>query len=444
MRNARVDKALDKCLTNPQSIAKLLCMKRYYLWTIGCQMNDADAARIAQALSAMGFRPTAQPEEADLVLLITCVVRQSAEDKVVGRLSSLKFLKRRRPHTLIAVMGCFVDDEQALSARFPYVDAFFKPSDIDGLLQFVAQSLPVAPSHSPYPIAQPVCVYVPISYGCDHHCTYCIVRLRRGKQRSRPLSEIVAEVCNLVQQGVREVTLLGQNVDAYGRDLPDRPDLADVLVALNDIEGLWRIRFLTSHPGDMSLKLIETVATSSKICPHFELPVQSGADDILRRMGRNYTVAQYCALVNTIRERIPGCSIATDVIVGFPGETEEQFRATYDLVASMRFDVVHIAKYSPRPGTPAARLPDDVSPEEKERRRALLEKLQTQIATEINAALLGQRVEVLVEDSYKSRWKGRTPTNKLVFFEDARNLCGTLVTVEVTHTGPWSLLGKIV
>lgn len=420
-------------------------MKRYYLWTIGCQMNDADAARIEQALFSMGFQPTSQPEEADLVMLITCVVRQSAEDKVVGRLSSLKSLKRYHPHILITVMGCFVDDERALLARFPYVDAFFKPSDIDGLLQFVAESLPTAPSPLPYPITRPVCAYVPISYGCDHHCTYCIVRLRRGKQRSRPLPEIVAEVRDLAQHGVREVTLLGQNVDTYGRDLPPgAPDLADVLVALHDIEGLWRIRFLTSHPGDMSLKVIETVAASSKICPHFELPVQSGDDDILRRMGRHYTVAQYRTLISTIRERIPGCSIATDVIVGFPGETDEQFGATYDLLASLRFDVVHIAKYSPRPGTPATRLPDDVPPGEKERRRALLEKLQTQIASEINAALLGQRVEVLVEDCYRGKWKGRTPTNKLVFFEDTRDLRGQLVTVAITHTSPWSLLGKIV
>ncbi|MGC8786544.1 MAG: MiaB/RimO family radical SAM methylthiotransferase, partial [Anaerolineae bacterium] len=296
-------------MTKPPTLVKLLPMKRYYLWTIGCQMNDADAARIAEGLSALGFQPTNQPEGADLVILLTCVVRQSAEDKVVGRLSSLKSLKRHHPHAFITVMGCFVDDEQTLSARFPYVDAFFKPSDIEGLLQFVAQSLPTVPSRSPYPITQPVCAYVPISYGCDHHCTYCIVRLRRGKQRSRLLPEIMAEVRDLVQRGVREVTLLGQNVDAYGQDLPPgAPDLADVLVALHEIEGLWRIRFLTSHPADMSLKLIETVAASSKICPHFELPVQSGHDEVLRRMGRRYTVNQYCELIHAIRERIPGCS----------------------------------------------------------------------------------------------------------------------------------------
>ncbi|MBC7233973.1 MAG: tRNA (N6-isopentenyl adenosine(37)-C2)-methylthiotransferase MiaB [Chloroflexi bacterium] len=420
-------------------------MKHYYLWTSGCQMNDADAARIAQGLSAMGFQPTHQAERADLVILLTCVVRQSAEDKVVGRLSSLKSLKRQHPHALITVMGCFVDDEQALSARFPYVDAFFKPSDIEGLLQFVRHSLPAAPHYQTHPIAQAVCAYVPISYGCDHHCTYCIVRLRRGKQRSRPLPEIVAEVRSLVQRGVREVTLLGQNVDAYGQDLPPgAPDLADVLLALHEIEGLWRIRFLTSHPADMSLKIIKTVASSSKICPHFELPVQSGDDEILRRMGRRYTVAQYRELVRTIREHIPGCSIATDVIVGFPGESEAQFQATYDLLASLRFDTVHIAKYSPRPGTPATRLPDDVPPEEKERRRALLEKLQIQIATEINAALLGKRVEVLVEKYHRGRWKGRTPTDKLVFFEDTTDRRGQLVTIAITHSGPWSLLGKVV
>nr|MBC7244791.1 tRNA (N6-isopentenyl adenosine(37)-C2)-methylthiotransferase MiaB [Chloroflexota bacterium] len=420
-------------------------MKRYYLWTIGCQMNDSDAMRIEHGLAEMGFSPIPQPTEADLVILLTCVVRQSAEDKVVGRLSSLKHLRRSNPRACIVVMGCFVDNEQTLSARFPYVDAFFKPSDIEGLLQFARQSLAAVPEPQAYPLALPVCAYVPISYGCDHHCTYCIVRLRRGRQRSRLLPEIVAEVCGLVQNGVREVSLLGQNVDAYGQDLPPgAPDLADVLVALEEIPELWRIRFLTSHPGDMSQKLIETVANSAKVCPHFELPVQSGDDLILQRMGRHYTVAQYRSLIAAIRERIPSCSIATDVIVGFPGESNAQFQATCDLIASLRFDAVHIAKYSPRPGTPAARLPDDVPPEEKERRRALLEELQTQISSEINAALLGQCVEVLVEEQHRGRWRGRTVTNKLVFFADAADRRGQLVTVEITHTGPWSLLGRIV
>jgi tRNA-2-methylthio-N6-dimethylallyladenosine synthase len=416
-------------------------MKRYYLWTIGCQMNDADAARVSAGLTELGLSPTTDVRDADLAVLITCVVRQSAEDKVVGRLASLKGLKRERPGARIAVMGCFVDPEAALQDRFPHVDAFFRPSDISGLLQFVQghyqrPAEPAAPRHPA------VSAYVPISYGCDHHCTYCIVRLRRGGQQSRPLTDIVAEAEGLVRGGAREITLLGQNVDAYGQDL-GAADLADLLATLHELDGLWRIRFLTSHPAHMSPKLIQTVARVPKVCPHFELPVQSGDNDILRRMGRGYTVGRFRELVATIRVQVPGCSIATDVIVGFPGESEAQFRATYDLLTALRFDIVHIARYSSRPGTPAARLPDDVPPAEKERRRALLEELQTRISSEIHSALLGQTVEILVEDRQRGRWKGRTVTNKLVFFEDQNDWRGRLARVRVRWAGPWSLRGEL-
>jgi tRNA-2-methylthio-N6-dimethylallyladenosine synthase len=416
-------------------------VERYYLWTIGCQMNDADAARVSAGLAELGLSPTANVREADLAVLITCVVRQSAEDRVVARLASLKGLKRQRPAARIVVMGCFVHPAGALQERFPFVDGFFGPSDIGGLLQFVRgqQRRPTRPAAAAPP---PVSAYVPISYGCDHHCTYCIVRLRRGSQQSRPLADIVAEAEGLAASGTREITLLGQNVDAYGQDL-GTADLADLLVALHEMDGLWRIRFLTSHPAHMSPKLIQTVARLPRVCPHFELPVQAGDDDILQRMGRGYTVARYCQLVAAIREAVPGCSIATDVIVGFPGESNAQFQATYDLLAALRFDSVHIAKYSPRPGTPAARLPDDVPPQEKERRRALLEELQTRVSREIHDALLGQSVEVLVEERQRGRWKGRTATNKLVFFAHEGDWRGQLARVRITWAGPWSLRGEV-
>jgi tRNA-2-methylthio-N6-dimethylallyladenosine synthase len=416
-------------------------MERYYLWSIGCQMNDADAARVSAGLTEMGLSPTTDVREADLAVLITCVVRQSAEDRVVGRLASLKGLKRERPGVCIAVMGCFVDPEAELQDRFPYVDAFFRPSDIAALLQFVAEHHRQPLGHAA-PSQPAVSANVPISYGCDHHCTYCIVRLRRGAQQSRPLADIVAETERLVRGGTREITLLGQNVDAYGEDL-GAADLADLLVALCGLDALWRIRFLTSHPAHMSPKLIQAVAHLPRVCRHFELPAQAGDDDILRRMGRGYTVARYRRLVAAIREGVPGCSIATDIIVGFPAETEAQFQATYDLLAELRFASVHIAKYSPRPGTPAALLADDVAPAEKERRRALLEELQTRISSEIHAALLGQTVEILVEERQRGRWKGRTVTNKLVFFEDAGDRRGQLARVRITWAGPWSLRGEV-
>ncbi|RLC83162.1 MAG: tRNA (N6-isopentenyl adenosine(37)-C2)-methylthiotransferase MiaB [Chloroflexi bacterium] len=416
--------------------------KRYYIWSIGCQMNDADSTKAADALEQMGFERVSRPQDADVLLLNTCVVRQSAEDKVRGHLASLKSVKRRRPDAFLAVMGCFVDDVPSLQKTYPYVDVFLRPSDVEGFIEAVKARFDREAEFVKPPPPAPVAAYVPIIYGCDHFCTYCIVRLRRGRERSRPIDEIVAEVRDLVRRGAREVTLLGQNVDTYGRDLPGQPDLADLLEAVHPIEGLWRIRFLTSHPADMSQRIIEAVARLPKVCEHIEIPVQSGDDKVLKRMARGYTVAQYKDLVRRIRETIPGVSIATDVIVGFPGETEEQFMNTYRLLEEIRFDVVHVAAYSPRPGTAAYRLPDDVPPEEKKRRLKMIEELQERIAGEINSRLAGKRVEILVEGRRKGRWYGRTRTNKLVFFEHPANWLGRLVTVEITWAGPWSLRGE--
>jgi tRNA-2-methylthio-N6-dimethylallyladenosine synthase len=428
--------------------------KSFYLWNIGCQMNRADAARLSEALERRGYLATREPREADLLILNTCVVRQSAEDKVVGRLSSLKSLKRGRERTLL-VMGCFVGDVDELSETYPFVDAFFAPSDIAGVLDYVdhrdrrwSRDEPVQDPLSAPEIAE----QVPVSYGCNHHCTYCIVALRRGRQQSRPIDEIRREVEELVSRGAREITLLGQNVDTYGSDLPGDVTLSTALRAIHDIDDLWRIRFLTSHPREMSQEIISTATELPKVCESWELPVQSGDDDVLRCMGRGYTVAHFRDLVSRIREATAprDCAINTDVIVGFPGETAEQFQRTLDLVRELRFDVVHVAAYSPRPDTAAARLVDDVSVAEKERRRAAIEEAQTEIAAEINAQLLGQEVELLVDGLQGGRWRGRTRTNKLVFFDaddDAlhtgarsdTNWLGRLVQARITWTGPWSM-----
>jgi len=425
----------------------------YYLWTIGCQMNFADSRKAAEELAQLGYQEANQPQDADLILLNTCVVRQNAEDKVVGRLTSLQGLKRRKPEIKLALMGCFVDEIPELQHRYPWVDAFIKPSDIPAVVELARQK-DIQDFIPEFPVAQdhpPVSVGVPISYGCDHLCTYCIVRLRRGPEVSRPVDEIVSEVQDLARRGVKEVTLLGQNVDSYGHDLAgmDRgtagsqwsPDLADLLEAVHQVEGLARIRFLTSHPVDMTERLIETAARLPKVCEHMEVPVQSGDDAVLRRMSRGYTVAEYRTLIARIRELMPGVGLATDVIVGFPGETEAQFEATYRLLEDLRFDMVHVAAYSPRPDTPAERLPDDVPPAEKERRRKALDQLQSDIAAKLNSGLLGQTVEVLIEGQRKGRWWGRTRTGKLVFFEDEADRHGHLAQVRITWTGPWSLIG---
>lgn len=433
---------------------------RYYLWTIGCQMNVADSRRIAEELDRLGFRETARPQDADLLVLNTCVVRQSAEDKVLGRLTSLQGLKRHKPEVGLIVMGCFVHDIPSLHRRYPWVDAFVEPSNIPAVVEWVRQRIgdKGLESDSLFVRQVPVSVGVPISYGCDHRCTYCIVRLRRGTEISRPMTEILAEVQALVNRGAKEVTLLGQNVDSYGHDLPPvalpingdgarevrSPDLADLLEAVHSVQGLERIRFLTSHPADMTDRLIETAARLPKVCEHMEIPVQSGDDTVLRRMGRNYTVAQYRNLVRRIRQAMPQVGLATDVIVGFPGETEDQFEATYRLLQELRFDVVHVAAYSPRPGTPAERLPDDVSPEEKERRRQAIDDLQERIAAEINARYLDQTVEVLVEGRHKGKWQGRTRTNKLVFFEvGEKDWTGKLARVRIVRAGAWSMQGIV-
>ncbi len=261
---------------------------------------------------------------------------------------------------------------------------------------------------------------------------------------SRPLEEIVCEVEELARQGIKEVTLLGQNVDSYGHDLPGHPDLADLLNELNSIDDLVRIRFLTNHPKDISLKLIDAVASLNKVCEHLELPVQAGDDDILKAMRRGYTVERYRELVHTIRRKIPQISLSTDIIVGFPGETEEQFEHSLSLLKEMRFDVIHVAAYSSRPGTIAWReYQDNIPVEIKKERLNKIEELQAAVASEINSQLQGRQVEVLVEGRKKEKWFGRTRSNKLVFFEDAGDWLGQLAIIRIEKTSPWSLRGEV-
>ena len=419
---------------------------RYHLWNIGCQMNQADAARLEEQLQGRGLRPAAKPEEAHLVIMNTCVVRQSAENKVLGRLYSLRSWREMSQDRALVVMGCYVGDPEHLATRFPWVDRFLAPSDLAGAIAFVDHWLAERKisARSPFGGRQSaICEMVPISYGCDHYCTYCIVRLRRGPQASRPLPDIVAQISDLVQRGAREITLLGQNVDAYGTDLPGHPDLADILLAIHDLEGLWRIRFLTSHPSEMSQRIIDVAAALPKVCEAWEVPVQSGDDSVLRRMGRGYTVARYLDLIERLRTATPHCAISTDVIVGFPGETPQQFENTVRLLERVRFDIVHVAAYSPRPGMPAANLPNDVPSKEKERRRQVIEELQTAIAGEINSRLLGEKPEVLVDGRQKGRWRGRTRTNKLVFFASQRDCLGNMARPTIVWTGPWSMIGEL-
>ena len=424
-------------------------MPRYFIWTIGCQMNKAESQRIAGYLDSVGYQVATAPWEAELVVLNTCVVRQNAEDKVLGTLGLLKGLKEEHPNLSILVTGCFVNsDIEGLKRRFPHVDFFFKPgaySELTGWIQ--KQGIYSAVSAQDLALrwkTSSPCAFVPIIQGCDKFCSYCIVPYRRGREVSRPLEEIVCEVKGLVKQGVKEVTLLGQNVSSYGNDLPEHPDLADLLNELNGIDNLARIRFLTNHPRDMNQKLIQAMASLDKVCEHLDLAVQSGDNDILKAMRRGYTVEQFRALIHTIREYIPQICLSTDIIVGFPGEAEEQFEHTFSLLEEMRFDVVHVAAYSPRSGTIAWReYEDNVPPEAKKERLSRVEQLQANIATEINSAYQDETVEVLVEGQKKGNWYGRTRGDKIVFCENDADYSGQLVKIRIKKTSPWSLQGKV-
>lgn len=425
-------------------------------------MNVADSQRVASSLEHLGYEMTEHADEANVIVLNTCVVRQSAEDKAYGRLQSLRPIKQARPDLVINLMGCLVGVKgyERLQKRFPYVDVFSPPSDPGPLIAYLTQddtrNLEQAETARRFaamdgdlilPVqarGQLVASHVPIVLGCSHACTFCIIPYRRGTERSRSVGDITAEVRSLVSQGVKEITLLGQIVDRYGKDIPDGPDLSALLRIVSQIDGLERIRFLTSHPNWMSDELLDTVAALPKVMPHIEVPVQAGNDQVLEFMHRGYTVADYRRLIARIRQRIPGVAIATDIIVGFPGETEAQFQDTYNLLEDLRLDVAHLARYSSRPGTVATRrMQDDVSDAEKWRRFRLLEDQQERITGEINARYQGDTVEVLFEEQVRGRWKGRTPTNKLVFVETDQDLRGQVREVLITWTGPWSMQGRL-
>jgi tRNA-2-methylthio-N6-dimethylallyladenosine synthase len=422
-------------------------MPTYNIWTIGCQMNKAESRKMADCLELLGYDFASTPQKADLIVLNTCVVRQTAENKVLGMLGYLKGIKRDNPGLPIFVTGCFVNSAiEELKKRFPHVDLFFKPGAYPELLNWMQRHKPVLQKekerlqkHKISPTA-----FVPIIQGCNNFCSYCIVPYRRGKERSRSLQDIVNEVSEMVQSGVKEVTLVGQNVNSYGYDFPEYQELSELFSILNSIDGLARIRFLTNHPKDMSLKLIESIAYLDKVCEHITLPLQSGDDNILKAMRRGYTAEQYCHLVSIIRNNIPAIALSTDVIVGFPGETEEQFNHTLNLIKKIRFDTVHIAAYSPRQGTIASReFEDNVSSEIKKKRLEKIETAHAQIAGEINSNLCGEVLEVLVEGKKRGKWYGRSRSDKLVFFEENGDYLGQMVDVVINNTSPWALQGKI-
>jgi tRNA-2-methylthio-N6-dimethylallyladenosine synthase len=438
--------------------------KKYHFWITGCQMNYADARRVASQLERLGYETTTRAEDADVIILQTCTVRQQSEDKAYNKLQNFRALKERHPDRTVAVMGCVVGvrGNEKLEKQFPFVDVFMEPSTdgaplISHLQQdedYLLEREETAVRHAiqdgtvilpPDQVNQLISAPVAIVYGCSHACTFCIIPQKRGKERSRPVGEVASEVRSLVSQGVKEVVLLGQIVDRYGYDVPDGPDLADLLVTINNVQGLERIRFLTSHPNYMTKRILRAVADLPKVMPQIEIPIQAGDNEVLQNMRRGYTREQYCDLIHQVRKIIPDAAIHGDIIVGFPGETEAQFQKTYDILEELRLDKIHLARYSPRPGTVSDRtMDDDVPDKEKRRRFHLLEALQKEVSQEKMLEYLNTTVEVLVEGKQKNRWRGRNPQNKLIFFPDTRDLRGHLVQVYIKHAGPWSMSGVAV
>lgn len=436
--------------------------KKVVTLAYGCQMSERDAETLTEISGKKGYTRSQELENADLVIINTCCVRESAENKILGKIGELKRLKEKNPNLKIAISGCMVQQPGALARlqkRAPHVDIWagtHNLHDFDRLLEQSKDNGKVAevwekPQETPeaLPIAEKgkLKANVNISTGCNNFCTYCIVPHVRGRERSRKPEEILREIKELVATGCKEVMLLGQNVNSYGLDFDFSCDFADLLKEVDQIPGLLRVRFMTSHPKDLSDKLTEVIANGKHLCEHFHLPFQAGSDEILKRMNRKYNREYYLNRVNKIREYIPNASLTTDIIVGFPGETEEDFELTLDLVEKVDYSQAFTFIYSKRSGTPAATMADQIPLDIKKRRLQRLMTLQNTKSLEWRQKMLGKNYEVLVEGPSKSnpdRLTGRTRGNELVVFDGESNLIGTLVMVKMLETHSWTLFGELV
>ncbi|MBZ0159687.1 MAG: tRNA (N6-isopentenyl adenosine(37)-C2)-methylthiotransferase MiaB [bacterium] len=436
-------------------------MSKLKLITFGCQANDLDSERISGLLLREGYTLTEREEEADLILLNTCAIREKAEHKVYSRLGSFQILKRERAGLKIGICGCVAQQEgQALLNRFPYLDFVVGPGQltaIPSLLQ-AGTTRGVATARTPgysYPVNAPVQrqsnirAWVSIMEGCDHFCTFCVVPFTRGRERSRPPQEIVEEIRGLKRQGYREVTLLGQTVNSYGRKLLPPISFVELLRHIDQLVGDYmRVRFTSPHPHDVTDELAAAFAELTSLCEQIHLPVQSGSDRILHRMKRGHTRDEYLEKVAMLRARTPQIAITTDIIVGFPDETEEDFQATLDLMQQVGFDGAFMFKYSPRPHTEAEQMPDQISEEVKSRRLEQALVLMNRLSLECNRAYLGRTVEVLVnrEDAKGNtdRHTGRTRQNKIVHFGGEGVVDGSFVPVAITGATPLYLQGEMV
>ena len=434
-------------------------MKKAFLGVYGCQMNVSDAERMEGQLRSMGYEKTEEMAEADIILLNTCCVRETAEDKVYGKIGEIKHLKEKNPRLIFGITGCMAQKEgEKLIRRAPHIDFVLGTNKVRELTHVVKEIqaerghvVDVSFSETELPEGMPVArggtlsAWVPIMYGCNNFCTYCIVPYVRGRERSRMPEDVVKEVREAVEKGFLEVTLLGQNVNSYGKD-HGKADFADLLKLVDEVPGIRRVRFMTSHPKDLSDRVIAAIRDGKHICEHIHLPVQYGTNRVLKAMNRVYTVEAYRDLVKRIREALPEASLTTDLIVGFPGETEEDFEALLDFLREIRYDSAYTFLYSKRSGTPAATMENQVAEDCKKRRLKELMEVQNRISREINESLLGKAVEVMVEGPSKNDggiWTGRTRTNKIVLWEHRGEAPGDFVQVRITQPQTWVLKGEI-
>lgn len=431
--------------------------------TFGCQQNVADSERIKGMLARMGFGFTEEVEDADFILFNTCAVREHACDRVFGNVGALKHIKRRKPHVIISVCGCMVQQPHAaerLKESYPFVGLVFGTHVIHRFPELLWQALNQRKQLSVTPqedgvIAEGIPVvrdgsfkaWLPIMYGCNNFCTYCIVPYVRGRERSRRKEEIIAEVCELVAGGYKDITLLGQNVNSYGKDMGFDYDFADLLEELAHIEGDFLLHFMTSHPKDATKKLVDVIANNDRVAKQFHLPLQSGSDSILKKMNRHYQLDRYMEIVDYMKVKIPDIVITTDIIVGFPGETEEDFEGTLDALRRVRYDMIYSFIYSPRMGTPAAEMENQIpAPVQSERFSRLL-NLQNEIAYEINQKHLGETIRVLCDGPSKNNPNvlcGRTEGNKIVLFDGTTELTGQYVNIKINKCETFALIGEII
>jgi tRNA-2-methylthio-N6-dimethylallyladenosine synthase len=435
-------------------------MSKLHLITYGCQMNEYDSERVAGLLRGASYEVTDRPDEADVIILNTCSIREKAEDKVFSQLGVLKHLKRDNPDLIIGVMGCMAQLQQGrIQERAPYVDLVFGSPAIARVEELLARVRadrrpvletgegPLVKITTRPPGAGRLKAFVTVMEGCEKHCTFCVVPTTRGRERSHPPAVIVEEVRGLADQGCREVTLLGQTVNAYGRDLDPATDLAALLEAVSGVPGIERIRFTTSNPYNLTPRLIRAIRDLPKVVEYLHLPLQSGSDGVLARMNRGYTRRRYLELIDELTETVPGIALSTDLIVGFPGETEADFQATVEMVERIRYDNVFAFRYSRRPGTPAAEMADQVPDEVKADRNTRLLEVATRVGAERSRALEGRAVEVLVDGVSRKNPReatGRTRCNRVVNFDpEGQSLHGAVVTVSITQALPHSLRGTL-